>query len=130
MQMRIAITWSLLALAGCTWAESRVIVVPSGTRVTAAPKPPGCNVPVLRNAPSDRPFDELASIHYTMTQSSRGDPVEAAALIRDRACALGADAVLVTQEFVPGGDRPPTMAALAIRFRPASAATDSGAVTR
>jgi hypothetical protein len=134
MQARIAIICSMLALAGCVKRKQapRVVVVPSGTGVAAAPKPPGCSIPMLRNAPSDRPYDELAAIYYKANFVS--DPAEANAFIRDSACEAGADAALVTQEFIPGvpgqyGYRPSSMAALAIRFRPVSGVTGSGPAT-
>jgi hypothetical protein len=127
MQTRIAFTLALFVLgadlAGCAFSTTpKVSVVPSGSGVTAAPKPAGCPIPFFRAPPADRPYDELASLHFTTALFWGGDPAEAQAAMRDKACALGADAVLVTQEFqpgVPGGDgKPPTMAGSAIRYRP------------
>jgi hypothetical protein len=100
--------------------EPHVTVVPSGSGATAPPKAAGCGIPVLRSAPVQQPFDELASLHFT-TYLFPGDPAVAQASLVDNACALGADAVLVTREFDPGvfGDsgKPPSMAGVAIRFR-------------
>lgn len=128
MQARIAITCSLLALAGCRIKHApRVVVVPSGSAVSAAARPPGCNLQVLRTAASDRPYDELGSIYYRANLIN--DPAEANAFIRERACALGADAILVTQEFIPlSRQGPASMSAIAVLFRPpASSVTGSGA---
>jgi len=121
MRARFALAPLLLGLGACFAVSPRVSVVPSGNGLTAPSKPVGCPMPFLRSAPADRPYDELASLHYTTALFHAGDPGEAQAALRDQACALGADAVLVTREFVPGvpggSGRPPTMAGAAIRYR-------------
>jgi hypothetical protein len=122
----------LVALAGCS--TPRITVVPSGSGVSAPAKAADCSLSFLRTPPRDRPYDELASLHYTTTLYWEGDPVAAQDAMRERACRLGADAVLVVQEFVPGvggqHGKPPTMAGLAIRFRTEAAATPGvGAAT-
>lgn len=131
MRTRMATT-ALMVLAGCVGFSTapHVTVVPSGSGASAPAKAAGCSLPVLRTPPRDQPYDELASLHYTTNLFWSGDPAAAQNAIREQACALGADVVLVTQEFVPGvpgGDgKPPTMAGLAIRFRPAAAVTPAG----
>ncbi len=120
---RVVAAALLLAVAGCFsgMRKPQVSVAPSGTGVSAAPKPAGCAMPFYRVPPVDQPYDELASLHYTTALFWAGDPVEAQQALREKACALGADAVLVTREFVPGvpggGGTPPTMAGLAIKYR-------------
>ncbi len=121
MRAPLAVAGLATFLAGCS-AIPVVTVVPSGTGLSAPAKDAGCSLPVLRAPPTDRPFDELASLHYTTTGLyTSGDPAAAQDAIRAKACALGADAVVVTREFVPGAPgaegRAPTMAGLAIRFR-------------
>lgn len=130
MRTRIAIT-ALMVLAGCaSFTAPRVTVVPSGSGVSAPAKAADCSLTVLRAPPREQPYDELASLHYTTNLFWSGDPATAQSAIREQACALGADAVLVTQEFMPGvpggSGKPPTMAGLAIRFRPAAAVTPAG----
>jgi hypothetical protein len=129
MRTRIVIP-ALMALAGCAGFSTagRVTVVPSGSGVSAPAKAADCSLAVLRAPPRDQPYDEIASLHYTMDLYWPGDPAAAQDAIREHACALGADAVLVTQEFVPGGQKNvPTMAGLAIRFRPTAASAPAGA---
>jgi hypothetical protein len=135
MRTRIAIS-ALMVLAGCLSTAARVIVVPSGSGVSAPAKAAGCSLTVLRTPPRDQPYDELASLHYTTDQGWSGDPAAAQNAIREQACALGADAVLVIQEFMPGVSassgslgKSPTMAGLAIRFRPTAAVTTAGGAT-
>jgi hypothetical protein len=125
MRVRISVSCLVAFLVACS-AIPVVTVVPSGSGVSAPAKDAGCSLPVLRAMPADRPFDELASLHYTTEGLfTSGDPAAAQDAIRAKACALGADAVIVTREFVPGAPgtdgRAPTMAGLAIRFRSAAA---------
>ena len=129
MRTRIALAAPMF-LAGCLGVGltvPRITVVPSGAGVSAPAKATDCSVPVLRVPPKDQPYDELASLHYTTNLFWYGDPAAAQDAFREQACALGADAVLVIQEFTPGvpgsGGKPPTMAGLAIRFQPITAAT-------
>lgn len=130
MRTQLAVT-ALLGLSGCVFATAaQVTVVPSGLSVSAPPREAGCSLPVLRAAPRDQAYDELASLHYTTSLFWSGDPAVAQNAIRERACTLGADAVLVTQEFVPGvpgsSGKPPTMAGLAIRLRQTTGPTAAG----
>lgn len=133
MRTRITLT-ALMVLAGCVGFSTapRVTVVPSGSSMSAPAKGPGCSLPVLRTPPRDQPYDELASLHYTTSAFWSGDPAAAQSAIREQACALGADAVLVTREFtpgVPGGEgKAPSMAGLALRFRPTVAPEPSSRV--
>lgn len=132
LRLRLILVPSAVALAACiTTPTARVTAVPSGTGATAAPKPAGCPIPFLRAPPADRPFDELASLHYTTDVTAVGDPAAAQAAMREQACALGADAVLVTQEFQPGAHgRYPVMAGAALRFRSPAPPAATPAPTR
>jgi hypothetical protein len=118
MQARPAVAAALLALSGC---GAHVSVTPSGSGTSAPAKPPGCSLPFFRVPPLDQPYDEMATLHYTTRAYQAGDPADAQEAIRQKACALGADAVLVTREFAPGvaGGKgsPPTMTGTAIKFR-------------
>ena len=103
---------------GCT----RVSVTPSGNGVTAAPKPLGCTMEFLRTKAPDRPYDELASIDFQ--GSNFHSATDAQKYVREEACKLGADAVLITREFVPGSmKRTSMMSATAVKYRPAAAST-------
>jgi len=108
-------------LASCAGS---VRVSDAGNGVKASPKPKGCAMPFLRAKPPDRPFDELASLHYSGGMNREGDPAQAESSLRERACELGADALVVSREFVPGvagaQGSPPFMSATAIVYRPAA----------
>lgn len=110
---------ALVALAGLAlgYLGPRVVVLPSGTGVTAAPRSSDCKPDFFRTTP-DRPYDELAALHAQGGDTFRDGPGDFQDAVRAKACELGADAVLVTQNFSgPGG----TMNAVAIRYRAADA---------
>lgn len=91
----------------------RVVVLPSGPGVVAEPKPSSCELPFYRTTP-DRPYDELAALHASGGDTFRNGPAEFQDALRAKACELGADAVIVTQDFTgPGG----IMNAAALKFR-------------
>lgn len=91
----------------------RVVVLPSGPGVTAAPRPSDCKPDFFRTRP-DRPYDELAALHAQGGDTFKDGPGDLQDALRAKACELGADAVVVTQDFSgPGG----TMNAVAIKYR-------------
>ncbi len=79
-----------LALAGCTGVK----VVPTG--VYAVPKPADCFIDFLEDPPK-RPYVELGELETKVTTPPPGGPLE---VLREPACKLGADAVIVTRDFV------------------------------
>lgn len=89
---RIGGVLAAAALAGC--AGMGVKVQRSGPAMP--PRDPGCAVDFLR-APPDRPFDEVADLetHVTVVPPEGVEQV-----LRKPACALGADAVIITKRFV------------------------------
>ncbi len=107
---------SLLALSACSSVQ-----VSSRSAVTAPAKPASCSLPFLRLPPSDRPFDELAALHYSGHMNMRGDPASVEDALRAKGCELGADALIVVREFVPGvagaNGTPPMMSVTAVRYR-------------
>jgi hypothetical protein len=116
---------SLLAafLVSCA---GTVHVSDAGNGVKAPPKPKDCAMPILRTKAPDRPYDEMAALHFGGSGLNQaGDPADAEQALREKACELGADALVATREFVPGvaggKGRSPSMAATAIKFRAAGA---------
>ncbi|HTN53510.1 MAG TPA: hypothetical protein VML50_13970 [Anaeromyxobacter sp.] len=101
---------ALLLLAAC----GTVSVTPARSGVTTPPRPRGCSVEFLR-APPARPHDALAELY---TYYSR--MVEPEEVLREKACEVGADAVIVTLDFVVATDRTPDrklIAGTAIKYR-------------
>ncbi|MBI5069585.1 MAG: hypothetical protein HZB56_15220 [Deltaproteobacteria bacterium] len=99
---------------GCAGAGGAVRVVPLGA--TAEPRPPGCAIELLETRPT-RPFEELAELTST---AAAPDGLAALGVLRDPACRLGADALLVTHRTTPRG--PTSMvSAVAIRWLPSPA---------
>ncbi len=106
--MKHACAISILTLAGCM----RVTVVGSGSGVHGTPKPADCAIPFFRAPPAD-PYDELGTLHL---ETRANDPARALDALREKACALGADAVVITQEFTRIGDSA-VMKGTALRYR-------------
>lgn len=103
--------WLLtLVLVACS--PIRVTVVGSGSKVRGAPKPAGCALQIFV-APPAAPFDELGTLHL---ESSKNAPEQALEALHNKACALSADAVVVTQPFTRTGDSA-VMTATALRYR-------------
>lgn len=97
-------------VAGCV--GPRVDVLP-GTSIAAAPKSPDCELEVFRTR-VDRDYVELAALHAYGGDDTKNGAEDFYAALRAKACELGADALLVTDEYKrPGGE----MNAVAIKFR-------------
>lgn len=94
MSTRLAALACLALAAGC----SSVSVAPSGLGLYPAARPAGCAIEFIRTKAPERPYDELASIHWEGTMKGAAVAQED---LRARACALGADAVVVTRDYVP-----------------------------
>ena len=100
-------------------------VYDTGAGVKRTPKPKDCEIPVLRTKVPDRPYVEIATMQWAGGFDAH-DPPAAERQVRERACALGADAVIVGA-WVPGNPggtngHPPQMNAVAIVYQPAPAA--------
>ncbi len=107
MRIRPRKAWAAgaLALAGCM----QVTVTGSGRHAPA--KPPDCAVRFLEQRP-EIPSEDLGELRLEAGANAPGRALDA---MRERACALGADAVVVTQGFERIGDSA-VMQGIAIRF--------------
>jgi hypothetical protein len=103
---------SVTLTVACGSGSASVKPSPSGAK--AEPRPPDCTVEFLRNPPS-RTYDELGEIYGYYSRD-----VEPQDVLREKACSLGADAVIVTKDFVissvSGPDRK-SIAGTAIKYR-------------
>jgi hypothetical protein len=106
---------ALLLVAGCAPVVS---VTPAG-KLTAPPRPANCAIEFFRSKVPERPYDELAGLH-----SERGTSAGAVQdAMRAKACELGADAVIVTRDYVPGSKNvAAVMTGTAIKYRAGAAA--------
>jgi len=100
-----------LLLLGCAGASGAVRVSPLGA--TAAPRAPGCPVELLEKEPT-RPFERLAEMIATAPSL---DGQAALSVLREPACRLGADALVITHRTTPRGAQS-MVAAVAIRWLP------------
>lgn len=98
-----------VATAGCGGA-ARV----SAGGAEAQAKPPDCEIEFLEKAPK-RPFDELGELTATVNPGDAGRAVDA---LREPACRLGADAVIVTRRIVTNMLGNTLVAGRAIRYAP------------
>jgi len=101
------------ALAAC--AGMGVKVVRLGAE--APPRPAGCAIEFLEKRP-ERPYEELAEMSTTATAP---DPAQALQVLREPACRLGADAVLVTGRVVSNIYGKTVAAGIALRWLPSPA---------
>ncbi len=111
MPFRLAPAAALLlavAIAAC----SPVRVKPSDVEGAAA-RPPDCALEFLNKAPA-RPYDELGELESHVTAPPPGGAREA---LRADACRLGADAVIVTRDFVTNALGHALVAGTAIKYR-------------
>ena len=105
--MRARIPAVLLVFAGC----AGVTVTPSKGATPAAAKDENCVVEFWPDRP-ERAFDELAEVKVSGV--SRRD--YARELMRQKACALGADAIVGLHEALAGDARPVEIGT-AVRYR-------------
>ena len=105
-----------LALGGLCGplACGSVSVKPPSTAAKAESRPRDCSIEFLRAAP-ERTFDELGEIYSYYSQV-----VEPQDVLREKACELGADAVIVTRDFLISTVRGPDhklVAGIAIKYQ-------------
>jgi len=87
----------MLLLVGATLTACytpRTSVIPSSSGFTATPRPSTCHVDFFWTPP-DRPYVEIAAIESLNT----GEYSRFQEVIRERACELGGDAVIVLLPF-------------------------------
>lgn len=103
----------LVATAVCMGGCVQVNVVGPRSATRAAAKPPDCALETYWHTPPGTPFEELGDLELS---ASTNTPDTALRALHERACSLGADALIVTQEFTRVGDSA-TMKAVAVRYR-------------
>ena len=109
MPFRLVPAAAILALlAAC----SPVRVKPSGVEGVAE-RSPDCPLEFLNKAPG-RPYDELGELESHVTAPPPGGAREA---LRPDACRLGADAIIVTKDFVTNEFGHALVAGTAIKYR-------------
>jgi hypothetical protein len=109
-----------LAVASAGIGCGSVSVKPSPSGAMAESRAPGCTVEFLRAAP-ERRHDELGEIYSYYPQVVVPQDV-----LREKACELGADAVIVTRDFLisnRGPDRK-LVAGIAIKYRDSTGAPE------
>ena len=100
------------ALVAVLAACSPIRVKPSGGE-GAAEKPSDCALEFLNKAPG-RPYETLGELESHVTAPPPGGAREA---LRADACRLGADAIIVTQDFVTNEFGHALVAGTAIKYR-------------
>lgn len=110
-----AFVFTVMGAAGCM--GPRVVAV-SSKPVAAPARPQDCTLELLRTR-VDRPYDELAALHAEGGDTGRDGPQDFEKALRAKACALGADALLVTEDYTGRGGM---MNAVAIKYRDAAGA--------
>jgi hypothetical protein len=101
----------LLVLAAC----GGVKVVPTGA-VPGPARPADCPLEFLYKAP-ERPYEALADLESHVTAVPKGGAVE---VLREKGCALGADAVIVERNQVLNEYGHALVVGTAIRWKPAA----------
>ena len=112
-----------LAMASVLTACGSVSVTPSRSGARAEPRPRDCAVEFLRAAP-EREHDELAELYSYYSRV-----VEPQDVLREKACELGADAVIVARDFLISTERGPDrklVAGIAIKYRDPAVAPPRG----
>ncbi len=106
-------------LNGCGSVSTR----PSRSGFRAEARPKGCRVEFLRRAP-ERDYVELGEMY-----SYFREVVEPENVLRETACELGADAVIVTRDFLVSHGKGPDhklVAGIAIKYREPAVPGSSG----
>jgi hypothetical protein len=93
---------------------------PEGDVAKAPSKPKGCEIAYLEKEP-DRPYEELGEITDMV---AKPDPFNPALAFRDRACEMGADALIVTRRVVTDAYDRMMLSARAIRWKPEAKSAD------
>jgi len=109
--MRPSAAAALLAIAAVAGCAS-VRASPSGDGARAEPKPENCDM-VFFDEPPARAYEDLGELSTLVMSVGPEGPLEA---LRPAACALGADAVIVTRKFVTDDRGHVLVAGIAIKF--------------
>jgi hypothetical protein len=95
-------------VAGCGFVK----VTPSGSDLRLEPRPKDCGIEFLEKAP-ERAYQEIADLQAHVTSPPAGGADE---VLREKACELGADAVVVTRKFVTNAYGHVLVAGTAIKY--------------
>ena len=115
-----ALAISTLSLAGC--GAVKVRSADSAKALHLEPKPADCDLDFLNRAPK-RAYQEIAELDAHVTQQG-GSPE----VLREKACELGADAIIVIRDFVTNHLGHKLVAGMAIKYdAPKSEPTEGSA---
>ena len=109
---------ALAQIVGC----ANVKVFPSSSGFRAEPKPADCPIDFLLHPP-EVPYDEIADLVRYLPYAEANaypDGIEPQNLLRQKACELGADAVIITRDtLIPHLEGPDSklVAGIAIKYR-------------
>ena len=112
-----------LGVASAPLACGSVSVKPPSPAVKAESRPRDCTVEFLRAAP-ERTYDELGEIYSYYSRV-----VEPQEVLREKACELGADAVVVTRDFLVSNSKGPdrkVVAGTALKYRDVTGVPEPG----
>jgi hypothetical protein len=96
-----------------TFTQARWVDIPRAER-----KQPGCMIEFYRTKVV-RPYEEIAAIHASRGDTFHDGPDAFHRALQEKACELGADAVIVTQDYVGRGE---VMDGVAIKYGDAATA--------
>jgi hypothetical protein len=112
-----------LGVASAPLGCGTVSVKPPRTAAKAESRPRDCTVEFLRATP-ERAYDELGEIYSYFSRV-----VEPQDVLREEACGLGADAVVVTRDFLVSTSRGPdrkVVAGIALKYRDVTGVPEHG----
>ncbi len=104
------------AAAACSTLGDAVKVTRTPAAEGAEPRPKGCNLEFLWKSPA-RPYEALGELSMLVTKPPPGGAVE---VLRDPACELGADAVIVSRDKGSKVEGHAMVAGTAIKYREAA----------
>ena len=115
----IALPLALAAIApsaGCARPRTK----PGGEVASAPARPAGCELAYLEKEP-ERAYEELGELTDLVANP---DPFNSALALRDKACALGADALVITRRVVTDAYGRTLLSARAIKWKPEAKGAD------
>ena len=100
---------AVLALTGCAYVHTEVVPLSSKSYDV---KSKDCTILVLTQMPTDRKYEELSILNVAATVSLDGMLPS----IKEKACAVGADAVVIKSSTLPTQKQPAQAYVVAIKF--------------
>ena len=104
---------SLLLILTACFRPPSVSVIPTRDAPSVSPKPDTCTIDFFESDTLQRPYDVLAEVRVTPASVPAVTPKE---LMRERACLLGADAV-IGLHWALSGEAPSEFVGTAVRYR-------------